>query len=406
MLSADPHPAPQRILAHELYDGLSDAPRRDQAIEIRSGRIAALRPAAPADRANPDALRADVVAPGFIDLQINGANDAQFNFDPTVATLERIAHGARRGGTTHILPTYITAPGRDFRAALTAGRDAIHRGVPGILGVHLEGPFLSHAFPGIHPKAAIRSIEPEDVALITEGFPGIVLATIAPECQPPGVLAQLARAGVIVFIGHSAATAAAVLDAEAAGLRGATHLFNAMSQLTGREPGVAGAVLASETLFAGIIADGHHVAWPNLRIAARLLPDRLCLVTDAMLTLAGRRTAFELDGETISLKDERLTNAAGRLAGAHVAMDESVRNMVRHAGIAPASALRMASTNPARALGLSSELGSVQPGYRASLTLLNESLQAQCVVVDGQPFPIRSDDEFTTGAGDADTAPL
>lgn len=366
---------PDLIRADRVFDGRGDAPLHDHVIEMSGGRITALRPARAGD---PPPLAA-IAAPGFIDMQINGAADVQFNFDPTPGALARIAAGARQGGTAHLLPTFITAPGCDYLRAMDAARQAIAQRVPGVLGVHLEGPFLSPRRPGIHDPKAIRPMDQGDLAALTEDFPGILLLTLAPEEQPEGFIERLTHAGVVVFAGHSDARCD-----QTVGLRGATHLWNAMSQLTGREPGVVGAVLSGD-LFAGIIADGHHVAWPNVRLAVRVMPDRLCLVTDAMLTLAGTATEFALHGVTIRLADGRLTDAGGTLAGAHIAMDQCVANMVAHGGAGLAAALRMASGNVARALGIT-DLGWLGPGARASVTLLDQGLQAQGVVVDGQLF--------------------
>lgn len=369
-----------RIFARRLYDGIGDTALPDRLIEVADGRIAAITPAT---RAPGDAIRADIVAPGFIDLQINGANDVQFNATPTPDALARIAAGARAGGTAHILPTFITAPGRAYETAMQAARDAIAAAVPGILGLHLEGPFLSPERPGIHPRSAIRTMEARDLELLCAPFPGPLLVTLAPECQAPGRIADLARAGVTVFAGHSAATGADIAAAAAEGLAGVTHLFNAMSQMSGREPGVVGAALASDRLFAGIIADGHHVARDNIRIAARAMPDRLCLVTDAMQTLAGTRDAFDLHGVPVRLSGGWLSGPDGTLAGAHLAMDEAVRYMVDQGIATRAAALRMAATVPARALGLGDDLGVIRTGARASLTLLDDGLHAAGVVVDG-----------------------
>lgn len=383
MFSDKPNARPDRVLARQLFDGIGPTGIADQLIELADGKIAAIHPATAADLADPSLLSAEIVAPGFIDIQINGAGGVQFNFAPSVATLDQIATGAREGGTAHILPTFITAAGTAYQTAITAAKQAIDAGVPGILGLHLEGPFLSPERPGIHDPKAIRPITPEDIAALTADFPGPLLLTLAPEQLPAGALAALTKAGVVVFAGHCAATAGVMAEAEQQGLRGTTHLFNAMSQITARQPGVVGAVLASPALFAGIIADGQHVAVENLRIAARLMPDRLCLVTDAMLTLASDIDQFTLNGQQILLRGGRLTNSAGTLAGAHVAMDESLRNMVKFTQLPLAAVFKMASLNPARALGLQQELGLVQPGYRASLTLLRADLKATAVVVDG-----------------------
>lgn len=388
MTLAENEVRPGRVFARVLYDGLTPVGLPNRIIELSGGRIVAVRPAETGEGDDPAMVSADVVAAGFIDLQINGAGGAQFNFDPSVATLALMANGARQGGTAHILPTFISAPQAEYRKALATAREAILSGVPGILGVHLEGPFLSPQRPGIHHPHAIRPMTSADISAMTADFPGPLLVTVAPEYLPDGSLETLVKAGITVFAGHSMATSQAIAEAETLGLRGVTHLFNAMSQMTGREPGIVGAVLASDRLYAGIIADRHHVAPENLWIAARLLPDRLCLVTDAMMTLASKLNQFTLNGQTIRLDGGRLTNAQGTLAGAHVAMDESLRNMIACTGLPIAAALNMASRNPAMALGMHHELGLVRVGYRASLTLLSTDLRAKAVLVDGQHFRI------------------
>lgn len=376
------------ILAQTLYDGVSPEPAFDRLIRIENGRVASIDPAPQILPAQT--LEAAIVAPGFIDLQINGAADRLFNDEPTVEALEAIAAGARQGGTAHLLPTFITAPGTDYGRALEAVAAAIERRVPGILGIHLEGPFLSPARPGIHPASAIRPMEPADCARIEAFAPMPRLVTLAPEAQDPTLLERLAAGGVRLFAGHSEASAEAMLAATDAGLVGATHLFNAMPPLAGRAPGIVGTAFTDERLFAGIIADGIHVAPMNLALAARLMTDRLCLVTDAMPTLAGRNTGFDLLGTRITLSANRLTGPDGTLAGAHLHMDEAVRNMVALAGVSIAAAIAMASRNPARAMGLGDELGTVAIGYRASFTLLDHDLKAQAVIVDGM-IPESSD---------------
>ncbi len=379
---------PSHLYAEALYDGIGQSPRLRQVVEIAEGRITRVRDALPGEEAQLP--RAPIVAPGFIDMQINGAADVQFNFAPCAESLARIAMGARQGGTAHLLPTFITAPGQDYLLALEAGRAALNHGVPGILGVHLEGPFLSPERPGIHPAKAIRPLDEADLTALCAEFPGVLMLTLAPECQPEGALARLAAAGVCLAIGHSAASLAEVRTAEGDGLRLATHLFNAMPPLAGRDPGVVGAVLTSPRLHAGIIADGVHVDWANIALAHQMLGARLCAVTDAMLTLAGEAVTFDLYGQTVFRDKSRLANAQGRLAGAHIAMDETLRNLVHEVGLPLAEALAMTSTNPARALGLEQELGRVTPGYRASLTVLDRHLTAQAVVVDGCFFPRKS----------------
>lgn len=378
MNSSDPQ-TDRRLLARTMFDGTGRAPQTDMVIEIAGGRFARI---APYDRNDhgTDLAEHPVITPGLIDIQINGANDVQFNDQPTVEALRQIAIGAERGGTAWILPTFVTAHGQGYLAAINAARTAIEAGVTGILGLHLEGPFLSPERPGIHDRQAIRKINAADIAALSAPFPGSLLLTLAPEEAPEGTIRQLAEKGVIVFAGHSAATFADMQAATREGLAGATHLFNAMSQMLVREPGVAGAVLGSDRLCAGIIADGHHVHWNNVALAIRQMPDRLCLVTDAMCTLAGTRKAFTMHGETIRLEDGRLTNAAGTLAGAHVAMDESVRNLVERGLALPEIAVRMASRNPASALGLADRLGSILPGQIACCTTFDTNWTSTGVV--------------------------
>ncbi|MBO6673467.1 MAG: N-acetylglucosamine-6-phosphate deacetylase [Rhizobiales bacterium] len=373
------------IFARTLFDGVGDSPTHDQFISIADGHIAEVRSRATGEAIPGGALKVNIVAPGFIDMQINGAADAQFNEDAAVETLERMAAGARNGGTAHILPTFITAPGRDYVKAIDATNQAIEAQVPGVLGIHLEGPFLSPDRPGIHPAQYIRPLNREDLHRIQNAM-GTVLVTLAPECQDHGLIRELVESGVTVFIGHSNARADDIDKAIQVGVSGVTHLFNAQSQITARDHGVVGSALMQPSLFTGIIADGHHVHPQNLAMAAKWMPDRLCLVTDAMKTLAGTTTSFDLYGTPITLHDGRLTGPDGTLAGAHLSMDQAVRNAIAMMQVSLAQAIKMASRNPARALGLSDALGAVKPGLRASLTMMDSKLHAAGVIVDGRAF--------------------
>lgn len=368
------------IRAGILHDGAGTAPQGDRLIEVARGRIVSVRPASEAPvgvttRAFP------IVAPGFIDLQINGGGGELFNDAPEVATLARMAAAARKGGTAHLLPTFVTAPGTDYARALSAVDDAIRAGVPGILGAHLEGPFLSPRRPGIHPARHIRALTGADAKAIA-AFAHPLLLTLAPEETDPALLGWLVAAGVTVFAGHTEATAEDMAAAADRGLAGVTHLWNAMSQLQGRAPGVVGAALTDARLAAGIIADGIHVHPANLRLAAEVMGERLFLVTDAMATLGSDIEGFEVGGVPIRLKDGRLVSADGTLAGAHLAMDKAVRTMAG-LGVPLARALHMASGIPARVMGQGGTLGRIAPGYRASVACLDESLRAVAVMVDG-----------------------
>lgn len=368
-----------KILGRVLYNGVSPEARTDMVVEVQHGRILAVRSYAAAEDPVID-IESEILTPGLIDMQINGAKDVQFNDNPTVAGLRTIAEGAAKGGTAFLLPTYITDHDQNYRRALEAVSQAISEGVPGILGVHLEGPFLSHKRPGIHDQSAIRPIAAEDLETICAPFPGVQLVTLAPEEASDGAIEALSKAGVVVFAGHSQATEAEMIRAIDAGLTGATHLFNAMSQVQPREPGVVGTVLTNEQLFAGIIADGKHVSWSNVRLAVAMMPDRLCLVTDAMLTLAGETTKFDLHGETIRLQNGQLQNPDGTLAGAHVAMDESIRNLIDEGIACPGHAVRMATSNPAKALGLQDQIGQISEGFRGVFTSYDSQWNANAVL--------------------------
>lgn len=372
---------PKRIFARRLFPGAGRAVLGHRVVEISDRRIVGVRPATPSDARDRDTLECEILAPGFIDLQINGAGDRQFNFDPTPETLRIMAEAAARGGTAMILPTFITEDGTAYRRAIEAVSAALADGTPGILGLHLEGPFLSPERPGIHPARAIREMQDDDLASLTEAARAMpLLVTLAPERVSDSCLRALNAAGARTFAGHSNADADRIERAARYGLRGATHLFNAMSQMTPREPGVVGAVMASETLFAGIILDGHHVDWRTVKIALCTMPGRLFLVTDAMLTMAGTVAAFELGDRTIGLSYGRLASTEGTLAGANVEMVTCVKNAVTYGGCTLAEALDMASGIPAKALGIADQVGRVEAGQRACLTMLSDSLEVLGVV--------------------------
>lgn len=376
------------IRADKLFDGLADQPLTARTVVVRDGRIEAVAAGDPALPSDACLLKTPLLVPGFVDMQINGAADVLFNDEPMVRAIAAIAAGARTGGTACLLPTFITAGGQAYLQAIAAADQALEAGVPGVLGIHLEGPFLSPARPGIHDTDAIRPVQPEDLEALVEAQAGVRLITLAPEEQPSGVIEKLVRAGWTVFAGHSDAGFEVMRRAASEGLAGVTHLFNAMRQIGPREPGLVGSVLDDERLFAGIIADGHHVHPANLRLAvSRLGSERLCLVTDAMPTLGGRSPSFKLAGKTIRLDQCRLTDAEGRLAGAHLSMAEAVRNLVELAGTPLPDALRMASTTPAKALGLGDRLGRIAPGYQAALTFLDDRLCSNGVFVDGHWLP-------------------
>lgn len=305
------------------------------------------------------------LAPGFIDLQVNGGGDVLFNDTPTADAISTIATAHRKFGTTALLPTLITDTPEKMRAALAAVETALER-EPSVLGIHLEGPFLSPQKPGVHDVRLIRAPTDDDIALLTAKRKGVTLVTLAPEEVPPGFIATLAAAGIHVSLGHSMATYRQTRAAMAEGLKSFTHLFNAMRPLASRDPGPIAAALESPSASYGLIVDGVHVDPAMLRLALRGAGHPV-LVTDAMPPVGGRRSSFSLNGETITVGDGRCVRNDGTLAGAVLDMASAVNNAVRMLGVPLPDALRFASANPAAAVGLGHTLGKLAPGYRADM---------------------------------------
>lgn len=324
-----------------------------------------------------------ILAPGFIDLQVNGGGGVLLNDDPTPEAMRAIARAHRRYGTTGCLPTLITDTREQSRKAIAAARSAA--GSDGVIGVHLEGPFISPARPGVHRPDLIARATADDIEwLATLGGAGTSLITLAPECVPPGFVRRLTSAGIRVSIGHSEAPAETVILAVAEGLSGVTHLFNAMPPFAGRAPGIIGAALAEPGLTAGLIVDGIHVDPISVRAAfAAKGADGIALVTDAMPTVGATANSFLLMGRTISLTNGRLTAEDGTLAGAHLDMASAVRNTVRLAEVSLEDALRAASLTPARFLGLDHERGVLAAGARADLVALTQDLDVIATWLDG-----------------------
>lgn len=372
------------LLASRLFDGT--AWHADRVVLIDGGRIAgiaapdAMPPGMAVQRLAPDTI----LAPGFVDLQVNGGGGVLFNDETTSDGLRRIAAAHARVGTTSILPTLISGTRPHIARALQAVRDAIGLGVPGVAGLHVEGPFIALARRGIHPIEAITAITDDDVAALASPLPVPLLLTVAPECVDTPRIAALARAGVRVFAGHTDATLEQARAGLNAGIVGFTHLFNAMSQLGSRAPGAVGAALADRTAACGIIVDGYHVHPASVAVAhAAIGPGRMFLVSDAMSTTASDTTSFVLNGRPIQLNGGRLTDAAGTLAGAHLTMAEAVRNAVGMAGISLGDALRMATATPAGVMGLA-DRGHVIAGALADLIVLGPELGVRAVWQGGE----------------------
>ena len=357
------------LVATQVFDGTQM--HANHAVLVEAGHVAALCPTAelPPRMAAQTLPRGWILAPGYVDLQVNGGGGVLFNDATNAAGLAAIAAAHRGLGTTAILPTLISGS----RTRISAALAAVAAPPAGILGVHLEGPHLAIARRGIHPATAIRPMLEADLAQLRPPRVGHLLVTLAPETLPAGALARLVATGAVVFAGHSEADWDDMVAARAQGLRGSTHLFNAMRQIGPRAPGLVGATLGMDALFAGIILDGQHVHPANARLAFRLLgPERLFVVSDAMPSVGGPEH-FLLDGVPIGLREGRLTDAAGTLAGAHLCLAEAVRNAVDLCDVPVAAALRMATATPAAAIG-AGDVGRLGAGARADMIALDPRL--------------------------------
>jgi N-acetylglucosamine-6-phosphate deacetylase len=328
------------------------------------------------------ALSGGILAPGFVDLQVNGGGGVAVDGATDVAALRTICEAHARLGTTGLLPTLITDRPEAVTRVIAAGIAAVGQ-VPGFLGLHLEGPHLDPRRKGAHDPALIRPMDEADLVQLcaaAQRLPALIV-TLAPSAVTPDQIARLAAAGVIVSLGHSDCTLAEAQAAIAAGARCATHLFNAMSQLGSREPGLVGAVL-SGTLPAGLIADGNHVAPEVLRIASAARPEGLFLVTDAMCVAGTGATGFHLGGRRILRHDGRLTLEDGTLAGADLTLPQALRVMVDRVGLAPERALAMATSVPAALIG--AQAGRLVAGGPADFVHLDDAWRLRQVWRGGQ----------------------
>jgi N-acetylglucosamine-6-phosphate deacetylase len=359
-----------------------------QCVVIEDGKIAAIldHAEAPVGATRRD-LEGGLLVPGFIDTQVNGGGGVLFNDAPTVETIAAIGAAHRPFGTTGFLPTLISDDLSVVDQAMRATEAAIAAGVPGVLGVHIEGPFLNVKRKGIHDPAKFRVIDDGALALLSSLKVGKTLVTLAPETTTPDMIRRLTEAGVIVAAGHTNAAYGTMRKALAAGLTGVTHLFNAMSPLTSREPGVVGAALENQTAWCGLIVDGRHVDPAVLRIALRTRPlDRFMLVTDAMPTVGMIDKSFDLQGRQIHVVDGVCVDAHGTLAGSDLDMIGAVRNAMSMLGLPLEDAVAMASASPAAFLGLTHQRGRIAAGQAADLVLLDTALQVQGTWINGAAF--------------------
>jgi len=363
----------------------------DLAVLLDGERIVDLLP--PGDPRVRDAhhqhdLRGTMLVPGFIDVQVNGGGGVLFNEAPTVETLRRIGAAHRRYGTTGFLPTLISDDRGVMREALAAVEQALEERVPGVLGIHLEGPYLAPARKGVHDAKYFHAPDSDELAMLCASHRGVRLLTLAPDQVPLASISALVDAGLIVCAGHTAADYATTRAALDAGVRGFTHLFNAMTPFGSREPGVVGAALEDAESWCGIIVDGHHVHPASLRVAIAAKPrGKMLLVTDAMPPVGADRPDYVLNGETIIARDGICQTAQGVLAGSALDMASAVRNAVQLLGLPLDEAVRMASTYPAEFLGFGDSHGRIAAGYRADLVMMDDEYRVMKSWIGGVAQP-------------------
>lgn len=363
---------------------VADAVWRGAEIVVTGDRIAAIRPL---DAQAQDAVDLDGgwVMPGFIDTQVNGGGGVLFNDRTDVEGVRAIAAAHARYGTTALLPTLISESPDRIAMALDAVDAAIEAGVPGVVGVHIEGPFLNVARKGIHDPARFRLLDAAMVDLLARPRRGKVMLTLAPELAQLDDIARLAAAGVRVCAGHTEVPYDAALAAFDAGLSGITHLFNAMPPMVQRSPGLVGAALDDPRPWCGLIVDGVHVAPAVLRIALRARGfERMMLVTDAMSSVGAETKDFVLQGRQIRVRDGICSYEDGTLAGSDLDMAAAVANAMGMLGLEPAVAARLAAGNPAAFLGLEAERGTLAVGLRADWVQLTGAMAPVSTWIGGQ----------------------
>ena len=357
-----------------------------QSVLLADGRIEAIVQAADPrcrDAASVD-LAGHILLPGFIDVQVNGGGGVLFNDDPSPETIRAIGAAHRQYGTTGFLPTLISDDLDTIAQAIGAVQSSLDAQRPGALGIHIEGPFLNWARRGVHDPKHLRRLDNGVISLLCSLRGGRTVLTLAPEMTTTDMIAQLAASGILISAGHSDASYEQTAAAIAHGVRGFTHLFNAMAPLAPREPGIVGAALYDANTWCGIIVDGHHVDPVMLKLALRCKPhDRFMLVTDAMPPVGSPATSFILQGRTIHVVDGVCRDDNGTLAGTGLDMATAVRNAVHLLDLSIAEAARMASEYPAAFLGLDHELGRIAPGFRANLVLVDDELQVRRTWIEG-----------------------
>ncbi|MDU4092387.1 MAG: N-acetylglucosamine-6-phosphate deacetylase [Pantoea sp.] len=364
---------------HEILD--------NHAVIINNGLIEAVCPhdALPATCEQRD-MGGAIVAPGFIDVQLNGCGGVQFNDELDALSLETLAimqKANEKSGCTSFLPTLITSSDELMIRAVEVMRSWLTHHPHQALGLHLEGPWLNVAKKGTRRAELIRTPDPALVKFLCDNADVITKITLAPEMAGEAVIRQLRDAGIIISAGHSHATYDEARNGFAAGITFATHLYNAMPSTTGREPGLIGALLDTSEVYCGIIADGLHVHYANVRNAKRIKGDKLVLVTDATAPAGAAIDRFIFAGKTIYYRDGLCVDENGTLSGSALTMIEAVRNCVEHVGISLDETLRMATLYPARAMGVDKQLGSIEAGKVANLAVFTRDYHIIKTIVNG-----------------------
>jgi len=357
----------------------------DHAVIIKNELIEAVCPLAdlPQDITTQD-LKGANVSPGFIDLQLNGCGGVMLNDEVTADTMQTMHKANLKSGCTSFLPTLITSSDEDMRQAIAAAREYQTKYKNQALGLRLEGPYLNVMKKGIHSVDFIRPSDDNMINTMCENSDVIAKVTLAPEHNNPQHIERLAKAGIVVSIGHTNATYTEARNSFESGITFATHLFNAMTPMVGREPGVVGAIYDTPDVYAGIIADGFHVDYANIRIAHKIKGEKLVLVTDATAPACANMDYFIFVGKKVYYRDGKCVDENGTLGGSALTMIEAVQNTVEHVGIALDEALRMATLYPAKAIGVDNKLGRIKKGMVANLAVFDRDFNVQATVVNGK----------------------
>ena len=369
------------LINGEIYTG--EGIVKNKAIIIDGNRVEALVDEIPKDIQVID-LQGKIVAPAFIDLQLNGCGGVLFNDEISLETLRIMNETNIKTGTTSYLPTLITTTDENIEKALKLVEENENLEEIGVLGLHIEGPYISIPKKGIHNPAYIRVMSDEIIHKIAKfGSKVTKIMTIAPENAKVEHLKELKDSGINLSIGHTNATYEEALE-KVEYFKMATHLFNAMSSFTSREPGVIGAIFENRSLYTGIIVDGVHSHYGSVKIAKDILKEKLFLVTDAVAPVGTNMESFMFEGNKVLYKDGKCISPNGTLGGSALTMIEGVQNLVKHVRVSLEEALFMASTYPAKAIRVDDKYGYIKEGYIADLVVLDKELNISNMIVKGE----------------------